>query len=131
MTQLEKAYSKSGFHVPFFFGAEGRKKNRDFNISVFQPSNSFPVTPFSFQFFNYACFVFGSPGGLETVLKFRNWKQNEEAGTKTSKVRLGDFEAEGILLLFPIFFNFLIRRLAFSAPRGAWKRDYNFEIGKK
>ena len=65
------------------------------------------------------------------MLKFRNWKQNEEAGTETSKVRLGDFEAEGILLLFPIFFNFLIRRLAFSAPRGAWKRDYNFEIGKK
>ena len=130
MTQLEKAHSKSGFHVPFFSVLKEEKK-RDFNISVFQPSNSFPVTPFSFQFSNYACFVFGSPGSLETLLKFRNWKQNEEAGTKTSKVRLGDFEAEGNLFLFPIFFNFLIRRLAFSAPRGAWKRDYNFEIGKK
>ena len=133
MTQLEKAHSKSGFHVPFFSVLKEEKKNRDFNISVFQPSNSFPVTPFSFQFFNYACFVFGSPGGLETVLKFRNWKQNEEAGTKTSKVRLGDFEAEGNLFLFAhfFFFNFLITRLLLSAPRGAWKRDYNFEIGKK
>ena len=119
MTQLKKTYSKSGFHAPFFSVLKEEKKNRFFNISVFQPSNSSPVTPFSFRFFHYACFVFGSPGGLETLLKFRNWKQNEEAGTKTSKVRLGDFEAEGNLFLFPIFFNFLITRLLLSAPRGA------------
>ena len=120
MTQLEKAHSKSGFHVPFFSVLKEEKK-RDFNISVFQPSNSFPVTPFSFQFSNYACFVFGSPGSLETLLKFRNWKQNEEAGTKTSKVRLGDFEAEGNLFLFAHFvlFQFLnYTSFAFGSPGG-------------
>ena len=119
--------------MSLFFGAEGRKKKTKgffFNASVFQASNLFPVTPLSFQFFNYAWFVFGSPGGLETA-KIFELERNEEAGTKASKVRLSDFEAEGNLFLFPIFFDFLIRRLAFSAPRGAWKRDYNFEIGKK
>ena len=108
MTQVKKAYSKSGCLVGFLLNDDERRKKktkRFFNASVFQPSNLFPVTPLSFQFFNYAWFVFGSPGGLETA-KIFELERNEEAGTKASKVRLGDFEGEGNLFLFSIFFRF-------------------------
>ena len=104
----------------YFNDDEGRSDKLIFNTSVFQPSNSFPVTPLSFQFFNYAWFVFGSPGGLETAKMFE-LERNEEAGTKASRVRLGDFEAEGNLFLFAHFFLFQFLNytsFAFGSPGG-------------
>ena len=90
------------------------------NTSVFQASNSFPVSPFFLfnSLITHACCfrLLGGPGNTAKILEL---ERSEEAGTEASKFRSGVFEADGNCSFSPFFFQFFnFMSFVFGSPGG-------------